>query len=461
MAERITELEAEIERLRRQTDEAEQVAAAARTARERAERELERERQRVVRPGMRTELELVRRAPAAGAAPASGVVMAPAHDRWGCVSEREMIDLRGRLVSLLARESAGRAEAQARVSRLERELHDAISRSARAYAAIEGLRDELEAGRAALASQLGAGLAQVQGVDPERLEAALTRLRETSPAQPNGPEGLQETPEREVKPSSDWLARVFKTLTDRDAAAAGRLVLALLPAQGLVEPGRFAYDLVLEELGSVQVSAVGDVAGEGVGDVAGAGVGDVAGEGVVDVLRVEIADSPRPREEVLFRVIGDLPSLARLLASGRLRRRFGRGRARVQGNRRALRALRALVRAPLALDQLYAEGVRMSPVLAFTVISLMVEPDWTKAERFTIAHQDSGAQAAGVYLNVRDGAPLSVTDTAQSAPVTTVVCPADALLAVLNGASAPDVEVRGDQRPLALLQSWVKRAQSG
>jgi hypothetical protein len=449
MAERITELEAEIERLRRQTDEAEQVAAAARTARERAERERKRERERAVRPGMRTELELVGRAPAVGAAPASRVVMAPAHEPLGLRSEREMIDLRGRLASLLARESAGRAEAQARVSRLERELHDAGTRSARAYDAIEGLRDELEAGRAALASQLGARLAQVQGVDPERLEAALTRLREASPAQPTDPEGLRDPHEPLVEPASDWLARVFKTLTDRDAAAGGRLVLALLPAQGLVEPGRFAYDLVLEELGSVQVSVVGGVAG----GVAGARLGDV--------LRIEIADSPRSREEVLFRVIGDLPGLARLLASGRLRRRIGRGRARVKGNRRGLRALTALVRAPLALDQLYAEGVRMSPLLAFTVISLMIEPDWTKAERFTIAHQDSGAQAAGVYLNVRDGAPLSVTDTAQSAPVTTVVCPADVLLAVLYGASAPDVEVRGDQRPLALLQSWVKRAQSG
>jgi len=164
---------------------------------------------------------------------------------------------------------------------------------------------------------------------------------------------------------------------------------------------------------------------------------------------------------VLFQVIGDLPSLARLLTSGRLRRRIGRGRARVTGNRRALRALMALVRAPLSLHQLYAEGVRMSPLLAFTVLSLMIDPDWTKAERFTLAHQDSGAQAAGVFLNVRDGAPLSVTDTAQSGPVTTIVCPADVLLAVLYGESPPEVEVRGDARPLALLQSWVKRAQSG
>lgn len=458
LKERVHELEAEIERLRRQADEAEQIAAAARAARERAERRV------LARSGMQAELELARWAPFAGSVPTPGAVTG-AVEPLGLRSERQMTGRRAPLAApppqlesrlaaetqmsstldalreefvelrtLAERESASRAQAQARALRLERELHEQVLRCARSYEAVDELRGEIEAMRVALAGRLGGEVVPAPSVDPERLAAALTRLREASPVPAPGAEDPERT-ERAEGPASAWLARVFRALAARDAAAAGRLALALLPSQRLVHPGPLAYDLVLEELGCVQVSVGG---------------GEV---------RVHLADVPRA--EAQFQVIGDLPSLARLLASGRVRRRLGRGRARIGGRRAGFAALAKLVRAPLTLPELYEAGVRLPPWLAFTVVSLMVDPSWTKAERFSIAHQDRGAQSAGVYLHVQDGAPLSVTDSAQRGPVTTIVCPADRLLAVLYGASELDAELSGDERTLALLQSWVKRAQSG
>ena len=44
---------------------------------------------------------------------------------------------------------------------------------------------------------------------------------------------------------------------------------------------------------------------------------------------------------------------------------------------------------------------------------------------------------------------------------TRIVCQPDLLLALLDGQSVSDAEVGPDTRPLTILQSWVKRAQSG
>jgi hypothetical protein len=46
-------------------------------------------------------------------------------------------------------------------------------------------------------------------------------------------------------------------------------------------------------------------------------------------------------------------------------------------------------------------------------------------------------------------------------PTTTVVCPSASLLAVFDDLGGGEVEVVGESRPLAVVQSWVKRAQSG
>jgi hypothetical protein len=108
-------------------------------------------------------------------------------------------------------------EAQERVATLERVLRDHTKRSVRAYEAIEQLRAEL----AGLRADAGPVAAEpsVGGVDPERLSAALSRLREqtppaarsveeASPPQPAAPP----VPERRRAP---WLARAFREIGRR------------------------------------------------------------------------------------------------------------------------------------------------------------------------------------------------------------------------------------------------------
>jgi hypothetical protein len=134
----------------------------------------------------------------------------------------------------------------------------------------------------------------------------------------------------------------------------------------------------------------------------------------------------------------------------------------VHGDRGSFSALTSLVRARVSLRELHDAGVRLEPALALTVVSLIVERRWTKGERFSIAVEDPATPAAATSLHVQDGAALTVSD---SAPLglfaTTVVCPPDSLLPLLDGTPATETVIRGDPRPLALLQSWVKRAQSG
>jgi hypothetical protein len=257
----------------------------------------------------------------------------------------------------------------------------------------------------------------------------------TVPQQPRA-----EPPARPAKP---WLGKTFRTLAARDPSSAGRLLLALLPAQRAADPRPIAYDLVLGDLAAARVT------------VSSAGV------------EVDLGDTPRPLTEVDFQLVGELASIARLLAAGPLRRRLGRlapgGRlARVRGDRERLSALEHLVDAPLTLGGLRAAGVRIDPVLALTVAGLMIEPSWTAGERFTISHREQSAPSPDAYLHVRDARAPMVTEEPPHGPVaTTIACQPDALLAVLAGDQVAFAAISGDQRPLALIRQWLDRAQCG
>ncbi len=340
---------------------------------------------------------------------------------------------------------------------LRREVAEAEHRVA--VARVERARVEREIGAAA-------GLeATVGPIEADRLESALSRLREAAPA----PGDDSAEPARPVEPAPpvescpagrNWIRPAFRTMVKRDPAGAGRLAVALLPAQPIVEPLPLAYDLDLSDLGCVCVTAAGGQA------------------------TVELRDLPRRREEVQLIVRGELSSLARLLAAGPLRRGLRSGLARARGSRRTLKAVRGLVRGPLNIEQLRAGGVRPNPTLALSLVAAMVAPEWTKGETFTIAHREPEIATATVCLRVRDGAPVVVGELGElgelgdgasfvigdpderglarlSRPATTIVCPGASLLDVFDTASGPHLVIEGEGRPLAVLQSWVKRAQSG
>jgi hypothetical protein len=216
------------------------------------------------------------------------------------------------------------------------------------------------------------------------------------------------------------------------------LILQLLSAQHLVHPGPLRYDLCLTDPECVAVT--------------------VQEAGTL----VAYAPNPSP-SEVDFRVEGDLAGLARLLTAGPIRRRLGRGVAKVKWGRRPFAALRALASAPVGLADLDAAGVRLDASAALRLVSLMIEPRWTTGERFTLGYASGVGRRERGYLRVRDGSrPLGSTEAPLGPVGTTIVCPPDVLIAVLVGSErAAAADIRGDTRPLTLVQQWIARAQQG
>ena len=475
---RVRELESELAGVERRLDEAENIAAAAIAARRRAERRGVEEH--VIR-GIRAELAAAIRTPAAPERLEAPPVLEPrglelerltiASRRRTAVTEAEPVvpeptaadqELASTLAAfrreldelreIAERERAGHEQARSRAAQLERELHEYMTRSVRAYDAIEQLRERLETVRLAAAEPAvdppgvpeppvtdppeADPLAATAGpVEAARLEAALSRLREAAPAVPEP--AVTEPAEALARATRPWLAGALRGLLKRDPAAAGRLVLALLPAQRLVHSRPVAYDLVLVEDGCVQVT------------VAGA------------YWSIERHPSPRPSDAVQFSLTTDLPSLARFVATGRPRRRLRRAGAQLSGDRTAARALPALAAVPLSVSELLAGGVQLDPLLALSMAAAMIEPAWTKGERFTIAYQPPESSAPEAHLQVLDGAPPAVAEGAPSEPVsTTIACPHESLIAVLDGRPVPGAQIGPDKRPLTRLQGWMKRAQS-
>jgi hypothetical protein len=447
---RVAELERELSRLHRAVDEARHLTAAAEARRAEAERRLA-ERQS---------------APALAETPAAD---APAPDAARAeLSRRELeLDRRARgtrpgdpsvvpvertpdrvlfgIESGMARPRAERADP--RVGELERELaiaRDEVEverqRSARAYEAIELVRAELRRLRAPPppdppARPILSRPSPTSTVQADELSAALARLREQARPEPE-PAPVEPTePGRAARP---WLRAAFRGLAAEDASAAGRLVLALLPAQRAADPQPVAYDLVLSDVLVAHVTS--------------------------DSLAVHVEHdaAPRPPSEVDFQLVGDLSSIACLLRAGRVRRRFRippRRIARIRGDRRRVAALDRLIDARLTALELHAAGVRLDPLLAFTLAGLMIEAGWTAGERFIVGHRDPAAPTPDAYLHIRDGRPPLASAEPPHGPVASMlVCSEHDLLGCL---ASPDAEVAGDERPVALVRQWLDRAQCG
>ncbi|HVR04405.1 MAG TPA: hypothetical protein VMS02_00070 [Solirubrobacteraceae bacterium] len=499
--EHVADLERELARMRRSVDEAEHLAAAAMAGRLAAERRLAERPPPVaeaVEPApavavqpepepaarvdngrgrlLAAEFELAGAAPARphAARPSGPAPRSPRPaDQSALALESAMAERRGaredgeRRAQALERELAGArddvadargevARARGELAQARRELERQRLLNERAYAAIDQVRAEL--------ARLGAGSpgeetprapAPSGAVQADKLSAALTRLRETRPTTPPIPEPTTSAPApsasapptaepaRSRRPAKPWLGKAFRTLAVRDGPAAGRLLLALLPAQRAADPQPVAYDLVLGDLACARVT-----------------VGSAA-------VHVEVGDEPRPMSEVDFQLVGDLASIARLLTAGPVHRWLtwlpGRYRvARIRGDRSRLPALEHLLKAPLSLSQLRAAGVRFDPLLALTVAAAMIEPEWTAGERFTIGHREAAVPAPDAYLHVLGGRPPLAAAEPPHGPVATVIaCAGEELLGVLAGEPGARFALEGEDRPLALVRQWIDRAQCG
>ena len=486
--EHVADLERELGRMRRTVDEAEHLAAAAEARRADAERRLAERPPPAPGPpaaskpppsepppepppsephpsvdanrarAIATEFALARAMPARPptATPAPRTQSARAADRQALRLESAMIGHRlvEHRTAALERELAEArhelADARRDLAAARRELERQRLLNERAYDAIDHVRGELaRLGGDVPAQQAARAPAPPVPVQAEKLSAALARLRETTPVAPEAPAAAEGAPAPAPagqpapppRPAKPWLGKAFRTLAGRDASSAGRLLLALLPAQRAADPHPVAYDLVLGDLATARVTVSSASA------------------------QVDLGDAPRPLSEVDFQLVGDLASMARLLAAGPVRRRLGRlvprhPVARIRGDRSRFPALEHLIDARLTLGQLRAAGARLDPVLAMTVAALMIEPDWTAGERFTIGHRVQDAASPDAYLHVRGGKPPLASAEPPHGPVTSVLaCPADEVLDGLAGTTPAHLE--GEERPLVLLRQWLDRAQSG
>ncbi|MEO6859805.1 MAG: hypothetical protein ABI323_14680 [Solirubrobacteraceae bacterium] len=395
----------------------------------------------------------------------------------------------------LARERAGRQAAEAEAERLRSDLGGARTRTQEAHRAIAEVRGTLEAlrgpgGDPQAGQEPAAPTGMAGGLEPERLSAALSRLREQiapqenpvgpdAPSAPGGPgrssatggSGGQHAPGGPGRsnvtggsgspapsapapapsapappPPADpgritvgrpWLRHAFRSMARSAPERAGHLILDLLPAQRAVVAEPIAYDLELgPPHGCLQVTVRGRSA------------------------EIIPADAPRGLGEVDFRFTGEPADLGRLIRAGRLRRRFGRHVGRVQGRRSALAALDALVGTQLGLGALSASGVRLDPRTALDLLAKLIPAAWAEPERFTLAYVSPGRGT--VYLLVDGHQPIQVGESAPRASVaTTITGPAGTLELVLLHEPSAVSAVSGDGWPVTLLREWVKRAQTG
>ena len=407
-------------------------------------------------PALALESAMVERHAARG----DGELRVQALERELADARRELTDARRELAD--ARDDIGDARgevarARSELAQARREVERRRLLNERAYVAIDQVRAELATlGAGATPSENPRAPAPPEPVQAEKLSAALSRLRAgTAPApdepeppsphppSPQAPSPQPPSPQPPARAAKPWLGKAFRALAARDGPAAGRLLLALLPAQRAADPQPVAYDLVLGDLACARVT------------VSSAAV------------HVEVGDAPRPMSEVDFQLVGDLASIARLLTASPWRRRLGwlPGRhrvARIRGDRDRLPALEKLLEAPLTLSRLRAAGVVVDPLLALTLAAVMIEPEWTAGERFTIGHRDAPVPAPDAYLHVLGGRPPLATAEPPHGPVATViVCPGEQLLGVLAGEPGARFALEGEERPLALVRQWLDRAQCG
>ena len=146
-----------------------------------------------------------------------------------------------------------------------------------------------------------------------------------------------------------------------------------------------------------------------------------------------------------------------MVVAGPLRRRFGRGVARVRGRRAAVSALEALSGARLDLGG--TARARGPPGRPHGAVGGRPGrgPTLTARESFTLAYAPDGEEE--VYLVVHAGAPLQVTGARPAGRIAvTVSGPAGTLERVLGTAGATDAAVSGDEWPLAVLRKWISSA---
>jgi len=227
-------------------------------------------------------------------------------------------------------------------------------------------------------------------------------------------------------------------LAHDDPDLAGRVLAALLPAQGAVIYGPLEYDLTIAGIGTFAIASGGGRA------------------------TVEPLERPRPRRDAEFHLTAEPLLLAEMLAG--IDHRIGRffGPVRVRGRKRRVHALRPLQHRPPSLSDAARAGASLDPELVYRTFAYTVHPSWTKGHAFTVAQAIIDEAPQTWYLTARDGAGLTVSTTPPDTPPAAAVSMTRSVFdRLLRGEDVPSGErpyVRGDRDAVALMRSWTERA---
>jgi ribonucleoside-diphosphate reductase beta chain len=221
-----------------------------------------------------------------------------------------------------------------------------------------------------------------------------------------------------------------------DPKVAARLVVMAMPAAAARIPATMAYDLTVKELGSWRVS-----------------VAD--GRARVD----PISDSDGRSD---FRLITDAEGLVALASGASPLRLMLRRRLRIKGKRRRARLLRHMDGPEPTLAEVVAAGGSIDAGAMLEALPYMIDPEWTRGHRFTVAYDIEGAGRWAV--EVRDGEPLRLLD--EASPDATVRLSLDTYRRMATRELTPDqamqsrlTDVDGQLYPVTLLGRWIDRSQ--
>jgi ribonucleoside-diphosphate reductase beta chain len=233
----------------------------------------------------------------------------------------------------------------------------------------------------------------------------------------------------------------LRRMADEDPALAARLVLMSLPAAAARIQGPLTYDLDIEELGSYRVSV----------ENGGARVEAATHDGEPD-----------------FRLRTDARGLVQMASgsAGPLRLALG-GRLHVNGSRRKLLKLRSMSGEPPGMGDVARAGGRVDPDLVYRALPYLVDPEWTRGHRFTVAYEITGEGGGTWYVEARDGEPLRVTtEAAEGGPNSTATVDFQSYLRMVAGDLTPAeamqerlTDVDGELYPVTILGRWIDRAQ--
>ena len=225
----------------------------------------------------------------------------------------------------------------------------------------------------------------------------------------------------------DRTRQALTRMAAEDPELAARLVLLTMPAAAARVPG-LAYELEVEGLGTHRFGA----------------------------------DGERP---VDFRLKTDPGTLAEMAAGESPLRLMLSGRLRIRGKRRRALKLRALGEGDISLADVAKLGGPIDPDPVYRALPYLVDPEWTRGHRFSVAYEVTGA--GKWYVQVRDGEPLVVsTEPPNGAVAATATVDADTFNRLTSGEMTPTQAmqrqltwVEGELHPVVLLGRWIERSQ--